>query len=110
LTHTKLVSTDQVLRSSTPSFKLEKVGFFLIFYIKTNNLRSGLDFSGDRSLGALAHGKFNTLTFLQRAEAFTLDRREVHEDIRSRVADKKAKSLRRVEPLDSAHFTFSGRG
>ena len=59
-----------------------------------------------RTLGACLNGEFNLLAFLEVFETITLDRGEMHENIRAAIASKKAIALAAVEPFDCSDNTF----
>lgn len=54
------------------------------------------------SASALLNIEFNSLTLFQRLEAFTLDRREVHEYVLAVFTCDETVALFSVEPLDSS--------
>ena len=58
-----------------------------------------LNVFGLKALGALGHGEFNGLAFLEAPESTGRDRREMHENILAVLAADKAESLRIVKPL-----------
>src|SRR5437867_1197457 len=61
------------------------------------------------TFGALGHGEFNRLAFLQAAVSVGLNRGEMHEDIFSSLTRDKTKDFSGVEPLNCSlfHFVFS---
>jgi len=59
-----------------------------------------------RTLRAFLNGEFYFLTFFKVFETVTLDRGEVHENIRAAFTSKKAVALASVEPFDCSDNTF----
>ena len=66
----------------------------------------GFDVGGLQTLGALLDRKLNMLAFFQIAEAFTLDGREMDENVRTTIAGDETVPLACIEPLDRTLNTF----
>jgi hypothetical protein len=62
--------------------------------------------AGLRAFGTLLNREFNLLAFFEVLEAFTLNSREVDEDIRAAFASEKAEALASIEPFDCTVDTF----
>jgi hypothetical protein len=62
-----------------------------------------------KALGSLLDLELDQLTFVKRFVSIHLDRREVDEDVVSRLALDKSKSLRRIEPLHHTLFSSQSR-
>jgi hypothetical protein len=75
------------------------------FRTTIQSLLERLDFVGLHTLLALHGDKANALAFLQRLEARTLDRAEMHEKVRAALRGDEAKTLGIVEPLDGTGLT-----
>jgi hypothetical protein len=82
---------------------MKSKGFFLV--CKRVKLK-GDDVGCLQALGAFFDREFDLLTFFESAEALSLDRAVMDEDISAAIAADKTITLRSIEPLDRSDYTF----